>query len=149
MDTGSRSREVAASEAADGVPWMRAALVWMLIMLAETCQGALREIFVAPAIGSLRARQWGVLTGALIVLVITFALSRWMRVPAPRAQWIVGGFWVALTVIFEVLVGRATHASCQRILSDYDPAQGGLLLLGLAVMFAAPWLVARWLKYRP
>ena len=146
MDTGSRSREVATAGAGDGVPWTRAALVWMLLMLLETGQGILREVMIAPVIGSLRARQWGVLSGAVIVLAITFALSRWLKAATPRAQWMVGGFWVALTVTFEVLVGRAAHASWQRILSDYDPAQGGFLLLGLAVMFAAPWLAARWRK---
>ncbi|MDF3021664.1 MAG: conserved rane protein of unknown function [Steroidobacteraceae bacterium] len=118
-------------------------------MLLETGQGILREVMIAPVIGSLRARQWGVLSGALIVLAITFAISRWLKAATPRAQWIVGGFWVALTVTFEVLVGRASRASWQRMFSDYDPAQGGFLLLGLAVMFAAPWLVANWRKQRP
>ena len=53
----------------DAVPWMRVSLVWMLIMLVETAHGFVREIFIAPAIGGLRARQLGVALGALIVLL--------------------------------------------------------------------------------
>jgi hypothetical protein len=32
-------------------PWRRAAAVWMLVMLAESVHGAVREIFIAPVIG--------------------------------------------------------------------------------------------------
>jgi hypothetical protein len=117
----------------------------MLIMLAETVQGFIREVFVAPAIGALRARQWGVLTGLLTVLVIAGALSGWLRASAHRSQLIIGAYWVALTVAFEMALGRAMDMSWSRILSDYNPAQGGFMLLGLGVMFAAPWLVAQWL----
>jgi hypothetical protein len=59
-------------------------------------------------------------------------------------QFRIGACWVLLTVIFEIALGRATGASWSRILSDYDPAQGGFMLLGLAVMLAAPFLVMKW-----
>ena len=49
---------------------MRATLTWMFIMLAETAHGVIREIVIAPSIGALRARQWGVLIGSLLVLGI-------------------------------------------------------------------------------
>ena len=47
------------------MPWLRASLVWMLIMLAETGHGMVREVFIAPVIGGLRARQLGVLVGCI------------------------------------------------------------------------------------
>jgi hypothetical protein len=140
MDTGSRGRPIAA------IPWTRAALTWMLIMLAETGHGAVREVFIAPLIGGLRARQVGVLTGSLLVLLIAWLCSRWMRAGSTRAQFTVGAFWVALTLLFEFSLGRAMGASWARLFSDYNPAQGGFMLLGLAVLFAAPWLVSRWPK---
>jgi hypothetical protein len=95
-------------------------------------------------IGGLRARQLGVFTGSLIVLAIAWLLARWLGARTRAAQVRIGAFWVALTVIFEIALGRATGASWSRVLSDYNPAQGGLMLLGLAVMFAAPWLVMKW-----
>jgi hypothetical protein len=142
MDAGPRGREAAVSR--DDIPWTRAALTWMLLMLAETGHGAVREIFIAPVIGGLRARQLGVLTGSLIVLAIAGLLAKWMGARTYGVQFRIGACWVLLTVIFEIALGRATGASWSRILSDYNPAQGGFMLLGLAVMLAAPFLVMKW-----
>ena len=125
------------------VPWQRALLVWMLMMLAETAHGMAREIFISPVIGDVRARQLGVLVGSLLVLGIAWLCARWLDARERRAQWIVGAFWVGLTVAFELLLGRALGASWERILSDYNPARGGFMIAGLAVMFLAPMLAAR------
>lgn len=135
MDAGSRSGEI--------VPafWRRAAIVWMVFMLAETAHGALRELFIAPAIGGLRARQLGVFIGCVLVFIIAWLMARWLNARTRREQWLVGGFWVALTVIFEFALGRALGLTWGRILADYNPLQGGLMLLGLAFMFCTPMLV--------
>src|SRR5688500_18402346 len=130
MDTGSRGLEVAVS-----VPWTRAALVWILIMLAETGHGVVRELFIAPVIGGLRARQLGVLVGCAIIFIIAWLTARWMKATTLRQQLTTGAFWVALTLAFEFSLGRATGMGWGRILSDYNPARGGLMLAGLAFMF--------------
>lgn len=124
------------------MPWTRAALTWMLMMLAETGQGVVREIFIAPLIGAQHARQLGVLTGSLIVLAIAWLTARWVNARTPRTQYGVGALWVVLTLIFEFSAGRAAGLSWSRLLSDYDPAQGGFLVLGLAVMLLAPRIVS-------
>ena len=126
------------------IRWTPAIVAWMFMMLAETAHAAVREIWLAPLWGALRARQVGVLIGSILVLLIAWACSRWIRAGTPRARLMVGAVWVALTLVFELAVGRAMHLSWQRLLADYDPAQGGFMLLGLAVMFLAPSWVARW-----
>jgi len=125
------------------MPWFRAALVWMLFILAETGSGMVREVFVAPVIGALRARQLGVLVGCIIIFIIAWLTARWMGAGTRRQQLTVGAFWVTLTLIFEFALGRATGASWSRILSDYNPAHGGFMLLGLAFMFITPWLTRK------
>ena len=137
MVAGSRTIEITA------VPWQRALLVWMLIMLVETLHGMAREIFIAPALGDLRARQLGVVTGSLLVLCIAWLLAHWLGAKERRTQLAVGAFWVALTLLFEILLGRALGASWDRILSDFIPARGGFMIAGLAVMFFAPLLAAK------
>ena len=67
-----------------------------------------------------------------------------MNLPSRRACLVTGGFWVALTLIFELSVGRAMGLGWDRLLSDYHPGRGGFLLLGLAVMLFAPLWVSRW-----
>jgi hypothetical protein len=115
----------------------------MLIMLAETGHGMVREVIIAPAIGGLRARQIGVLVGCILIFIIAWLTARWMNASTRRQQLTVGAFWVLLTVIFEFALGRATNQSWTRILSDYNPAHGGYMLLGLAFMFITPWLTRR------
>ena len=51
--------------------------------------------------------------------------------------------WPNLTAPYA---NNAMHLSWSRLLSDYNPARGGFMLLGLVVMFAAPWLVSRWMN---
>lgn len=131
------------------IPWMRAALTWMVMMLAETGHGVVREVFIAPSIGALRARQLGVLIGSSLVLLIAWAFARWLGADTRRSQVAIGAFWVALTLTFEFALGRAINLGWERLLSDYNPARGGYMLLGLAVMFAAPMLMSRWRRPRP
>ncbi|MEJ0086150.1 MAG: hypothetical protein WDO72_10735 [Pseudomonadota bacterium] len=137
MDTGSRSETLTA------VPWHRAVVVWMGFMLVETAHGAVREMFIAPVIGGLRARQMGVPVGCVIIFAVAWFTSRWLGARTRRQQLIVGGLWVVLTLVFEFSIGRAVGTPWDRLLSDYNPARGGLMLLGLAFMFVTPMLVAR------
>jgi hypothetical protein len=123
--------------------WLRATLVWMLIMLAETGHGVVREVFIAPAIGGLRARQLGVLVGCIIVFVIALLLARWMKAGSRRDQFRVGAYWVALTLVFEFALGHAMGLSWTRLFSDYNPAHGGFMLLGLVFLFLTPWLTRK------
>ena len=137
MDTGSRSIEA-------GVKlWRRAVLVWMLIILVETLHGAVREIFIAPRIGDLHARQVGVLIGSLIIFGIACLTTRWIGTRTRGASLGVGILWVILTLTFEIVFGRISGASWDRISSDYNPASGGFMLFGLAFMCVAPLLAAR------
>jgi hypothetical protein len=125
------------------VPWRRAAFAWMLIILFETASGIAREIFIAPVLGDLRARQLGIPVACLAVLAVAWATSRWVGATTRALQWLVGLWWAVLTFAFECTLGRAIGLSWSRILSDYDPTRGGFMLLGLAFMVSAPVLAAK------
>ena len=118
-------------------------MVWMLIILVETLHGSVREIFIAPVLGGLRARQLGVLIGSALILLIAWATARWMGAITRQAQLVVGAYWVVLTVTFEILLGRFIGLGWPRILEDYDPTRGGFMVLGLAFMVFAPLLAAK------
>jgi len=137
MDAGSAGGGITA------IPWRRALLLWMLFVFVESILGAAREIFIAPLIGGLRARQLGVLVASVIILTGTWLCSKWLGATTRRAQLLVGAFWVALTVAFEMALGRAIGTSWERIFSDYNPVRGGFMLAGLALMFFAPMLAAK------
>ena len=67
----------------EAFPWWRASLTWMLIILAETLHGMVREIFIAPMLGDLRARQLGVFVGCVLIFVIAWLTARWIGAPRP------------------------------------------------------------------
>ena len=113
-------------------------------MLAEVIHGLARTAFLAPLVGDFRARQIAVVTGSVLILAITLLASRWMRLHTRRQLITVGLMWVALTVTFELVLGRLMlEYSWNRIASDYDLTNGGLLPLGLAAMALSPWLAER------
>lgn len=115
----------------------------MLIILVETLHGAIREIFIAPRIGDLHARQIGVLVGCLFIFAIAWLTAGWIGATKRAERLGVGILWVALTLAFEIAFGRATGVSWDGISSDYNPARGGFMLFGLAFMCVAPLLAAR------
>ena len=121
----------------------RALVVWLVIILAETAHGVLRQLFLAPIVGDLLARQIGVLIGSLIILAVALAFSRWLGARTLREQLVVGAAWVALTLAFELALGAVLGLSPERMLEDYDFGRGGFMVLGLLFMLWAPAVAAR------
>jgi hypothetical protein len=123
--------------------WQRALSGWLLIALAETVHGTIRQLWIAPLIGDLPARQAGVLVGSAIIFVIAWGLIRWLGCRTFGQQLQVGGLWVVLTVMFEISLGLALGYSQARILADYNLAAGGFMGFGLLFMLFAPALAAK------
>jgi hypothetical protein len=128
----------------------RAFLIWLLLMAAESVHGILRELLLAPVMGDIPARRLSVLTGAVLIFLITLATVRWIGAGRTNHLLRIGLLWVVLTVVFEISLGRLVlHSDWQRIASDYDLASGGLMIPGLACMLLTPWVAARLRKVSP
>lgn len=121
---------------------LRAVLVWLLIIAGESVHGALRRLLFSPDV-LFALRQASVVVAVLIVFAVTWVCLPWLRLRSHRAALGVGALWVALTLAFEVALGRLTGLGWERILADYDLTQGGLMPLGLLAMGLTPWLVLR------
>ena len=130
--------------AGDQASWFRATAVWLLIMVAESIHGTLRQLFLAPLIGDFPARRIAVFSGMLLIFLITLATVRWMTATGKVRLLAVGAWWVALTVLFELVLGRVVFGyDWPRLLQDYDLSEGGLMGLGLLAMLFMPKLAAR------
>ncbi len=125
------------------MPWGKAVQVWLLIIVIESVNGVLRNLFIAPAIGDFEARQAGVFIGAALILLVAWLMAPWLNLSGGSQFAGVGLLWVGLTLVFEISLGLATGLSWERIASDCDVARGGLLPLGLIVMVFAPYAGAR------
>ncbi len=122
----------------------RATAIWFIIIFAETLHGIARRIFLEPRVGDLRARQISVFTGSLIIFCIAIVFIRWLKSRKATSCLVVGGVWVVLTIAFEVLLGRLVMGvSWERIYSDYDVSNGGLMVFGILAMFFSPIAAAR------
>ncbi len=123
--------------------WPRALAIWFLIVIAESIHGVFRQRFITPLIGDMPARQVGVLIGSIIIFAITWMSIRWINASSFSEQFRVGLLWVVLIAIFEFGLGTALGYSLERMLSDYNMAEGGFMSLGLLFMLFAPALAAR------
>jgi hypothetical protein len=123
--------------------WKRAIAIWLLIVVAESVHGAIRQFFITPALGDLRARQLGVFIGSALILLICWSTARWLNATTLKTQLRIGLLWVALIVLFEFGLGTALGYTWERMLADYNVARGGLMGFGLLFLLFAPMLAAR------
>lgn len=123
--------------------WPRVLAVWLLIVVAESVHGVLRQQFLVPRLGDVPSRQLGVLTGSLIIFAIALATVRWTGARGAAAQLRTGCVWVVLMLGFEFALGRALGYPAGRMLADYDVTAGGYLGLGMLFLLFAPLLAAR------
>ena len=123
----------------------RAALVWLVILLAAFVNGAFRAMVLGPVLGGPRAE----LASALILIGILLFGADWLvrrtRPRRPLWQWLlVGLFWAVLTVGFEFLFFHfVVGMPWPELLAAYDVTQGRYFgVVALATLLAPP-LMAR------
>jgi hypothetical protein len=125
------------------MPWKRVLAVFCLIVVAETIHGILRRLYLEPVVGAMQASHIGLLIALALIFAICLATSRWLG-PRSTLGWMQIGFvLVVLMLAFEFGLGRAMGYSWDRILADYDPSRGGLMLLGMIGLLYAPRFAAR------
>lgn len=124
----------------------RAFLIWLVLFAAEIIHGVLRAVVLVPLVGEFRSNQIGVFTGSVIILVIAYLTIRWNGAKCRRELLFVGAIWLLATVAFEVGFGRLVMGlPWERITADYKILEGGLMPLGLGVLFFSP-MIAAWLR---
>lgn len=102
--------------------YLRAFLVWLLIIAVETCHGIVRTIFISPTTGDFHSRQLGVFVGALLIFIISLLLVRFINTTKKSTLLSIGLGWVFLTLLFEIILGRLLGLgySWNRLLADYN-----------------------------
>jgi hypothetical protein len=123
---------------------LRAFTVWLLIIAVETIHGILRGVLLVPLIGDFPARQIGTLIGSLLIFLVAWLFIRWIAARTRLQLLGVGLLWVALTILFEIYLGRfVLNLPWERLVEDYDLTRGGFLGLGMLFMAVSPLLAAR------
>ncbi|MDX1457157.1 MAG: hypothetical protein R3276_06185 [Marinobacter sp.] len=124
--------------------FVRAVVVWVMIVPLAIINASIRELLLAPSFGSGMALPVsGAMLSGLILLVA------WVAVPYLKPAnhwegWRVGLVWLGLTLAFEVLLGRlGAGLSWSAVLATLDPRSGDLFVLVLVTTLVAPWLMAK------
>jgi hypothetical protein len=111
----------------------------LVLICAEILHGIARGIFLVPHVGEFRSNQIGVLTGSIIILVIALLFVRWIGASRTSTLLAVGALWLGLTLAFEIMFGRFVFgASWERLATDYNVLEGGLLPFGMVVLLLSP-----------
>ena len=122
----------------------KAVVVWVLIAIVEVVHGILRVRFLNRRVGDRRARQIAVFTGSGLILIIAWALVPWINPSTVEQCYWIGLLWFVLMLAFEIGFGRFVfRAPWKRLLSDFNFRQGGLLSIGMAILFFAPLIAAK------
>jgi hypothetical protein len=123
---------------------LKALVLWIGILVLAILNGALREKTLIPAMGTFGALiASGIVLSVCIGLVAFFA-APWYS-PLPSSQyWLIGLFWLILTLLFEFSFGRfVQHKDWTELLQAYTFKGGNIWPVVLAVTLLSPWLAAR------
>jgi hypothetical protein len=123
---------------------LKALALWFAILVLAVINGTLREKALVPALGS---APGFVASGALLaacVFLVAWAGAPWYGPLTSRHWWLIGAFWLLLTLVFEFGFGRlAQHKSWAELLEAYGFKEGNIWPLVLLATLVAPWLAAR------
>jgi hypothetical protein len=122
----------------------RAALTWLLLLVAMFAAGAFRVAVVAPRLSPFGTEVAGALLGIAVILALTRPFVRSLGRPTFATLTGIGALWLALTITFEFgffhYVGGRSWGS---LLEQYDVAEGHLWPFVLAAVALAPFAWSR------
>ena len=122
----------------------RSLVVWVMMLVVASVNGAIRETLLIPAIGDAAGRAISTVALCVLVLLLTWLTIRWIEPRSSRDAWVVGALWVALTLGFEFLAGHFLFGDpWSQLLEDYNVFRGRIWILVLVTIAIAPRLCAR------
>jgi hypothetical protein len=121
---------------------IRAALAWLAILVLAILNGALRQTLLIPRLGERVGHILSTVLLSTLVVAAAWLLLPWIRPSTGRDAWFIGCLWLALTLAFEFLAGHYLFKMpWDRLLADYNMAQGRIWVLVLVTTLLAPVLV--------
>ncbi len=123
---------------------IRSLVVWIVLIAAEIAHGILRAILLVPRVGEFRSNQIGIFSGSAIILAIAYFTIQWIGAKRTSELLLVGFIWLILTLAFEILFGRfVVGLSWDQILEGYNISHGGLMPVGLLLLFFSPMIAIK------
>jgi hypothetical protein len=122
----------------------RALAVWLGVLLLANLNGAVRELWLIPAMGQIPGRTVSTVVLSVLVFLTTCLTVGWIRPVSTGDAMLIGVVWLLLTLGFEFLVGHYMfHKPWAELTEDYNVARGRIWPLVLVVVLFAPLWTAR------
>ncbi len=122
---------------------IKAFVIWLCILALAVGNGILREAVLMPHLAQSAAYVLSGLLLCAVVIAAAYVWLPWLRVDSPFRLWLVGLFWLMLTLVFEFGFGLWQGKSWAVLMQAYTFKGGNLWPLVLAVTAAAPYIAAR------
>jgi len=123
---------------------LKALGLWLYILVFAILNGAVRESVLVPLLGQRTALPVSGVILALLIFVICLVFIRSLQIATAVRAWLVGGFWLSLTLAFELLFGHyVLGASWGDLLASFSPDNGNLWLLVLFSTLCSPFLAGK------
>jgi hypothetical protein len=121
-------------------------LFWLLLAFVAVGNGILRQATYGRYMSELAAHQVSTVTGILLVGGAVWAFNRHWPIRSANQAWIIGFFWLLMTVVFEFGFGHYVAGyGWSLLLADYNLFAGrvwSLFLIWITIVPYVTWRLA-------
>ena len=118
-------------------------LIWLAIIPLAILNGTLREIVLNPLMGEKYGQSLSAVTLCLIIFIVCWLCIFRIGKGTAKTYWIIGLWWVILTILFETGLGMLTGDALAELIKAYDMTTGNLWSLVVLFIGISPWLTAK------
>jgi len=118
-------------------------LIWLSIIPLAVLNGGLRDFFLTPRLGESYAQPVSGIILCLLIFIVSFIFIPRTGKGEQKMYWKIGFLWVALTLVFETILGLAVGNSLGELLKSYDIRTGNIWSVVVLFTGIAPWLIAK------
>jgi hypothetical protein len=122
---------------------VRVVLTWFLFIPIAIINGAVREKFYKSYVGDLPAHQISTVIASVAFITLSYFMLRSVISNVDiRDLFMIGLFWVLLTMVFEFGFGHyVDRVSWARLFADFNFFKGRVWGLFLLIIFLSPYIV--------
>jgi hypothetical protein len=119
--------------------FLRGFVIWFVIALAAVVNGAAREKYLRPRFGETTGHILSTVILCAVILLFSYLTVGWIGPQTRQEAFLLGGFWVALTLAFEFLAGHYLFGnSWEKLVADYNLFRGRVWLLVVVTTLLVP-----------
>ncbi len=123
---------------------LKSSVVWIMMVIAAILNGLFRENVLIPGLGASKALPLsGIFLSLFVLVIIAVSIGIFGKLKV-KEYFMIGGFWVVLTLIFEIGLGVIVRSrSLEEIIQLFNIFTGNFFLLVLLTTFFSPWITAK------